>query len=570
MNEHEVRAWADPGRRQFFVRASIFIGLAAVAQASAALPPGPSNLGLYWASLAVFSLCALSVFLPWQRFPRWAILVPTLGYLVSVTLLLISGGTDPSVQSTAGGLSALVLLPVLAMALYYPSSYTAIVVCGSMLSLATVGVAVQSTEATDLRRLFLWTAVGAVVAMTVHHLRNRLEGQVRDSRELARLGRLMNGATQSLTSMRDPKEVIAEGTLAMFELAGNGFHGAAYLRVSDGVVTQVAFVDDRGSIPTSYLLKDDPYVRQVIDSGAPLVTSVDRTTMGATLRSVTDEVDITDVALIPVSLNDELHGIFQIDSEGRPFSEDVLARCRSLANVVELALGNAIAHQELEAQANTDPLTGLSNRRGLSLYLDGDRRLNAMSILVLDIDGLKAINDAHGHGRVLVDKVLVAVARAAFGGPRGGVTSSPARVETSFWLLSPMPTSQMPAVSPTESPRPSRASRCWVCGPRSAWDTPVPARTVTSNGSASRRTRPCTRPSTSHDGRTLATPGSPIGRDHHLNSGSALGFGLVQGHGGAHQSLEGLLVDLLALVDVDGTPYVPLEAGVEETRGILQ
>ena len=96
----------------------------------------------------------------------------------------------------------------------------------------------------------------------------------------------------------------------------------------------------------------------------------------------------------------------------------MLARCRALANVVELALGNAIAHQELEMQANTDPLTGLSNRRGLSLYLDGDRRLNAMSILVLDIDHLKAINDAHGHD--VGDKILVAVARAASGVLRGG------------------------------------------------------------------------------------------------------------------------------------------------------
>jgi diguanylate cyclase (GGDEF)-like protein len=110
--------------------------------------------------------------------------------------------------------------------------------------------------------------------------------------------------------------------------------------------------------------------------------------------------------------------MFQIDSEGTAFSEDVLARCRSLANVVELALGNAIAHQELEIQANTDPLTGLSNRRGLSLYLEGDRGLNPMSILVLDIDGLKAINDAHGHD--VGDKILVAVARAASGVLRGG------------------------------------------------------------------------------------------------------------------------------------------------------
>jgi diguanylate cyclase (GGDEF)-like protein len=400
------------------VRAAIFIGLAAVAQGSAALPPGPSNAGLYWASLAIFAACALSLLLPWWRFPRWAILFPTIGYLVSVTLLLISGGTDPTVQSTAGGLSALVLLPILAMALYYPSSYTAIVVGAAMLSLVMVGIAVQNSDATDLRRLFLWAAVAAVVSMTVHHLRNSLEGKVRDSAELARMGRLMNGATQSLTSLRDPKAVIAQGTLAMFELAGSGFGSASYLRVSDGVVTQDALADARGTVPTSYLLKDDPYVRAVVDNGEPLVARVDRTSMGPTLRSVTDETGVTDVALIPMTVNDELHGMFQIDSQGSAFSEDVLARCHAMANVVELALANAIAHQELEIQANTDPLTGLSNRRGLDLYLGSDRRAQAIGILVLDIDHLKVINDAHGHD--VGDRILVAVARAASGVLRGG------------------------------------------------------------------------------------------------------------------------------------------------------
>ena len=159
-------------------------------------------------------------------------------------------------------------------------------------------------------------------------------------------------------------------------------------------------------------------MRTVLESGEPLVTRVERTAMGATLRSVTDEFTLTDVALIPVRVNDELHGMFQIDSQGASISEEVFARCRSMANVIELALGNAIAHQELEIQANTDPLTGLANRRGLALYLDRDQRLHAMSILVLDIDHLKAINDAHGHE--VGDKILVAVARAASGVLRGG------------------------------------------------------------------------------------------------------------------------------------------------------
>jgi diguanylate cyclase (GGDEF)-like protein len=254
--------------------------------------------------------------------------------------------------------------------------------------------------------------------MTVHHLRKSLEGKVQDSAELARLGRLMNGATQSLTSLRDPKDVLAQGTLAMFELAGSGFRSASYLRVSDGVVTQEAVADGLGTVPTSYLLRDDPYVKAVVDNGEPLVTRVDRTSMGATLRAVTDELAISNVALIPATVNDELHGMFQIDSCGTAFSEDMLARCSAMANVVELALGNALAHQELEIQANTDPLTGLSNRRGLSLYLSGDRRVREMGILVIDIDHLKVINDAHGHE--VGDQILIAVARSAAGVLRGG------------------------------------------------------------------------------------------------------------------------------------------------------
>src|SRR5262249_9118431 len=61
-------------------------------------------------------------------------------------------------------------------------------------------------------------------------------------------------------------------------------------------------------------------------------------------------------------------------------------------------------------------------------------------------------------------------------------------------------------------------------------------------------------------------------RSHRSTSslGSAAGHGLVQGHGLLNQGLERLLVDLLALVEVDGAPRVPLEAGVEDLRGILQ
>jgi diguanylate cyclase (GGDEF)-like protein len=69
--------------------------------------------------------------------------------------------------------------------------------------------------------------------------------------------------------------------------------------------------------------------------------------------------------------------------------------------------------RELESQANTDPLTGLSNlrflQRQLSHLLDLHKRYeHPFGVLLMDIDGLKRINDAHGHQAG--DRVLMQVA----------------------------------------------------------------------------------------------------------------------------------------------------------------
>ncbi len=52
--------------------------------------------------------------------------------------------------------------------------------------------------------------------------------------------------------------------------------------------------------------------------------------------------------------------------------------------------------------ANTDPLTGLLNRRGLDEQFNVElsrarRQERAVSVLVGDVDGLKTLNDTYGH-----------------------------------------------------------------------------------------------------------------------------------------------------------------------------
>lgn len=75
-------------------------------------------------------------------------------------------------------------------------------------------------------------------------------------------------------------------------------------------------------------------------------------------------------------------------------------------------------HQELEQKANTDPLTGLLNRNELISSLNRELTLciaqqQAMTIMILDIDHFKKINDSYGHatGDLAIQHVAAAMRR---------------------------------------------------------------------------------------------------------------------------------------------------------------
>lgn len=119
-------------------------------------------------------------------------------------------------------------------------------------------------------------------------------------------------------------------------------------------------------------------------------------------------------------------------SDARPRGFTLLCQRvgRALADASEPAILQAIAHEELAAQrdrfaleARTDPLTGLGNRVTWedTLALEQARRERHEGSLVLmsiDVDGLKATNDAYGHA--IGDEMLVAGADILRRALRGG------------------------------------------------------------------------------------------------------------------------------------------------------
>jgi two-component system cell cycle response regulator len=74
----------------------------------------------------------------------------------------------------------------------------------------------------------------------------------------------------------------------------------------------------------------------------------------------------------------------------------------TLMNQVSVVIDNAILHQRIQDLARTDGLTGLLNHRTFMDKIDAqfrqlDRDVRPFSLVLIDIDHFKRVNDTHGH-----------------------------------------------------------------------------------------------------------------------------------------------------------------------------
>ncbi len=97
------------------------------------------------------------------------------------------------------------------------------------------------------------------------------------------------------------------------------------------------------------------------------------------------------------------------------FSEDELGQLESLLASLLFPLRNALLYRAALQTALRDPLTETGNRIAMNQALQREidlarRNLQPLSVLMLDIDHFKRINDSHGH--ITGDEVLKAVAGA--------------------------------------------------------------------------------------------------------------------------------------------------------------
>lgn len=108
--------------------------------------------------------------------------------------------------------------------------------------------------------------------------------------------------------------------------------------------------------------------------------------------------------IVPLILRERSVGALFLQDclQPRDWSIDDISLIGSLADNLSVAIENAELHQEIARQAVTDGLTGVANRRSFNEsfireFERARRYEEPLSLVIIDLDLLKKINDTYGH-----------------------------------------------------------------------------------------------------------------------------------------------------------------------------
>lgn len=253
----------------------------------------------------------------------------------------------------------------------------------------------------------LLQGVADMAAVAVENARHvaALERRTAEARQIEEIGRAMAASL-------DPQDVLAKVIDATVELLPA--EGAAVWMLDRGAVARLHASGGRIVLPEGLewdltgplyddLVRDRAASRIRDFASSPLVE-------GPMREHLQDGSGIA----CPLQVSSSVVGILSAGS-ARPdaFGPEDGEALERLASQASVALENARLHQSLQSLSLTDPLTGLPNRRHLSVHLEHEmaaaRRGRGLVAVIFDLDSFKVYNDARGH--LAGDEALRAFAR---------------------------------------------------------------------------------------------------------------------------------------------------------------
>ena len=267
----------------------------------------------------------------------------------------------------------------------------------------------------DLRLLVIYASFAAQAmanADATDRLRRQsetLERQLRSQRDLLLI-------TESILTTLDPRAVLDQIADRLAELVG---YDNISIEVYDRAERVVRPLTARG-------VNADEYLRAWEVGETGLATWVIEHNEGVLVLDQYEDPRVRPFSsgpvhggliVVPLRRREGVAGVLTVErlGEGNTFSVEEFELVELFAAQVSIALHNAEEHQAVEIRATTDHLTGLLNHGTFGEWLASSvARGEMFSLVMIDLDDFKAVNDALGHqaGDRLLAEIGQAISRA--------------------------------------------------------------------------------------------------------------------------------------------------------------
>ncbi|MGH8867863.1 MAG: diguanylate cyclase domain-containing protein [Actinomycetes bacterium] len=229
----------------------------------------------------------------------------------------------------------------------------------------------------------------------------------------------MGRALRAARRYSDVVELVAEEALGALGAASVSLSRWEVDRQHLRVIVNVGRLtedEQRWPVDETYAVRVHPELYPRRQQGEASVFRVDDPDTPARERALLTHLDKATSLATPIRYDGGYWGELYAtrDVSDPPFTDDDLVYAEAVADYVSVGLAHADHVAQVGRLAFEDGLTGLANRRALDARLDEAFEEvrdagTVVSLLLVDVNGLKGVNDEHGHEAG--DAVLVEVGR---------------------------------------------------------------------------------------------------------------------------------------------------------------
>ena len=170
----------------------------------------------------------------------------------------------------------------------------------------------------------------------------------------------------------------------------------------------------RAQLDDVYPLAGYPLTRRVLEDRIIASVDVEDPNADAAEVDLLRKEGTSGLIMLPLVAKDQGVGLVELTFDGRPTRDPGLIRlARTMTHEAAMALENATLYERARNLADRDHLTGFYNHRYLHERMSEEvvravRMGRPLSVMMLDLDDFKLVNDSFGH--LYGDRVLVHVA----------------------------------------------------------------------------------------------------------------------------------------------------------------